>query len=134
MARRQGLGGLVRRRRKVDAMALFFMSAQPSSWAVLTSWSGRSAFSLRGRPSSRRTRIREQRLLRLLESGHRLLPGHGRKISEELVQGIPGLQAVEKRLEGNASPHEDRSAPEDVGVAVNHGGLGTHGSLLRNWT
>src|SRR6267154_488467 len=61
-------------------------------------------------------------LLRLLEGDHRLLPGHAGEVGEELVEGVAGLEVVEKRLERNAGPHEDRGASQDFGVAVDHGG------------
>jgi hypothetical protein len=121
---------LVRKPGATCSIAPFFFVVQPSSWTVRTSWSGRSTFSLRGRQSSRRTRIREQRLLRLLESGHRLLPGHGREVSQKLIEGVASFEVIEKRLEGNPCPHENGGAAEDFRIAVNYGGSSTHGSLL----
>lgn len=76
--------------------------------------------------------MREQRLLRLLESGYSLLPGYARKVLQELVEGIPRFEIVEEVLEGDTGSDENGRAPQDFRVAMNHRGLGAHGSLASN--
>src|SRR5262245_19264473 len=99
----------------------FFSPVQPCSWVVRTSCSANSDFSLRGRHSSRRTRIGEQGLLGLLESRHGLLSGHTWEVVEKLVERIAGLEVVEQGLERHPGAHENGRATQDVGVAVHHG-------------
>ena len=65
----------------------------------------------------------EQGLLRLLESRNRLLSGHSREIVQEFIQRIAALEVIEQGLERNARAHEDRSAPENLRIAVNNGGM-----------
>jgi hypothetical protein len=55
------------------------------------------------------------------ERRHGLFLGHTGKICQELVERITRRQVVQQSANGDARADEDRSAPEDVGVAVEHG-------------
>ena len=81
----------------------------------------------RGTHSSRRTRSRKQRLLRLLESAHCLLAGHGGKICQELVEGVATFKIVEQRLERNSRSHEHGGTAQDFWVAVYDRRASAHG-------
>ena len=80
-------------------------------------------------------RTSEKGVLRLLKSGHRLLPTHCGKIFEKFGKGIASLKIVEERLEWHSRTHEDWGAPHNSWIAVNHcrGLLGHDASLLREY-
>jgi hypothetical protein len=55
----------------------------------------------------------------LVKGSDSLLALDGRKLAEKLVERVPTLQIIEKRLEGHTGANEDRRPFKDVRVAVN---------------
>jgi len=93
-------------------------SAQPRPTTVSTSWPWSSGARSTGRCSSRRTRTGQERVACEVERGDGLVSPHGRELPEELVERVAALKVVEEGLDRHPGADEDRSATQDVGVAV----------------
>src|SRR4029077_7257102 len=89
-------------------------------------WPGSSCRNLLGTHSSSSTRTRHQDLFGLLQSSHRLLASHARKVVEELVKRVPRFQIINQCLGWHASPNENWSAAKDFRVAMNYALSGSH--------
>gem|GEM_PF-5885923 len=68
-----------------------------------------------------------QQIVRLLQRRGGLISCYCRKMVEKLVQRITSGQIVEQGPNGNSSPHKNRSAAENVRIAVNDVYFGGHG-------
>jgi hypothetical protein len=55
-----------------------------------------------------------------------LLPRNGGELIEELIEAVASLEVVDEISERNSGPDEHRSAPKDVGVAMNDRRTRTH--------
>src|SRR5262249_52673001 len=98
----------------------FFLPAQPASATVWTWCPTRSAFSLRGRHSSSRTRIAFEGLSSQLQHGDSLLAGHGRKVLQELVDAVAGFEAVDQGLHRDSCPSKHRGSAQDLLGSLDH--------------
>jgi hypothetical protein len=94
---------------------------QPIAATVRTSCSGSSRASGRGNDSSSRMRTGSQQIFGEFKRRDCLVTLHSRKVVEELIQRISGGQVVEEILYRHARSSEDRCAPEDLGIDLDHG-------------
>src|SRR5437764_9334521 len=104
----------------------FFMPAQPAWGTVITSWPVSSSASSRGRHSSRRMRNRVERLSRNFECRDCLVAADGGKGLQKIVQTVASLQAVDQILHRHASTDKNRSAAENIRIAMDDLGFVCH--------
>ena len=79
---------------------------------------------------------------RQLKSRNRLFARHGGKAFERLVERIPGFEVVVQRFHRHTRPNKDRSAAQDLRIAVSPahsrqmmqlGQLGVRNLRSRDW-
>ncbi len=78
------------------------------------------SLSLRGRSSSSRMRIWDERSARFLEHCHRQIAADRREVIQKDFQGIARFQVVEECLDGHPSPSEYGSAAVNLWVNGDH--------------
>jgi len=97
---------------------------------VETSWFFSSRASAIGSDSSTRTLTTDDRLLRQLERGNRLVSCDGWELLEKLLQRIPCLEVVEQVVDRNSCSDENEFASHDLGITVDHVFFREHDEIL----
>lgn len=108
----------------------FVFPAQPACGTVVTAWSGMREASCRGKHSSSSTRIAEQSLLGKSQRCDGLIPCDSREISQELNQGLTGLQVLKECSKRHSRASEHGSTAENVGRTLDDRVRGAHGSIV----
>ena len=62
--------------------------------------------------------MRNQQVLRLLESRYGLLTRHARKVLEEIRKRMTAFDVVEQSLKRDSSADKNRRSAEDLGIGV----------------
>jgi len=78
--------------------------------------------------------MQPQRPTREVQGRHRLIPRHGWKIVEEVIEAITRLEIVEQGLYWNTGAGEDRGAAKDLRVCLYHRSLAVHWVILEPHT
>lgn len=68
--------------------------------------------------------------MRSFQRCHSEFARHAREVFQELVKIMAALEIVDQRSEGHPCTHEDRRAPEDLGIRM-HDITNGHGYRIR---